>query len=77
MCHMIADTTAELVGMAETIGVKRKWIQYAGTTKEHFDICWTKRKLAVNAGAIEISMRELMLRQKAKGELPQPGLFGG
>ena len=47
-----------LVGMADRIGVKRKWIQYPGTAKEHFDICWTKRKLAVQAGAIEVTMRE-------------------
>ena len=79
MCHMIADTRDELVAMAERIGVKRKWIQYPDTPKEHFDICWTKRKLAVQAGAIEVTMRELYLRQRQKsGEAaPQMGLFGG
>ena len=77
MCHMIADTPRELMEMADRIGVKRKWIQHAGTTKEHFDICWTKRKLAVAAGAIEITMRELVQRQHAKdgGPAPQMGLF--
>ncbi|MEE2978053.1 MAG: DUF4031 domain-containing protein [Pseudomonadota bacterium] len=31
MCHMIADTTDELVSMARCIGVDPKWIQKAGT----------------------------------------------
>ena len=58
MCHMIADTTAELIQMADTIGVKRKWIQYPGTPKEHFDICITKKQLAIANGAKEITWRE-------------------
>lgn len=59
MCHMIADTPAELLDMADRIGVARKWIQDAGTWKEHFDICRTKRDLAVQYGAQEITMGEL------------------
>lgn len=38
MCHMLADTTNELLAMADKIGVARKWIQHPGTAKEHFDI---------------------------------------
>lgn len=59
MCHMIADTTEELLAMATKIGVAHKWIQYPGTPKEHFDICLSKRGLAVRAGAKEITGREL------------------
>lgn len=59
MSHMIADTTAELLAMADRIGVDRKWLQKPGTAWEHFDIALSKRALAVEAGAIEISMREL------------------
>jgi hypothetical protein len=68
MCHMIADSTEELLAMADRIGVQRKWIQMAGTHREHFDICGSKRRLAVAAGAIEISMRELgkMSLEKSK-----------
>lgn len=59
MCHMIADTTAELLEMADKIGVNRKWIQDAGTYQEHFDICLSMRKKAVKEGAIELTMWEL------------------
>lgn len=58
MSHMYADTHAELVAMADTIGVARKWIQHQGDPKrEHFDIALSKRKLAVKAGAIETEWR--------------------
>lgn len=69
MCHMMADTTKELIEMADKIGVNRKWIQYPGTPKEHFDICLTKRKQAVKFGAKEIGWREaakLFSRKKIK-----------
>lgn len=59
MCHMIADTSEELIGMARTIGVQTKWIQAPGTFKEHFDICLSKRKLALDHGAIPISQMDL------------------
>ena len=50
MCHMIADDLVELLEMADRIGVDWKWLQYAATPKEHFDIALSKRKLAVAAG---------------------------
>jgi hypothetical protein len=59
MCHMIADSAQELLAMADRIGVQRKWLQKAGTCYEHFDICLSKRKLAVKAGAVEITQKEL------------------
>lgn len=59
MCHMIADTPEELREMARKIGVQQKWIQYPGTPREHFDICLAKKKLAVAAGAKEITWAEL------------------
>lgn len=57
MFHMIADTSEELLAMADTIGVSRKWIQNAGSYREHFDICKAKRVLAVKSGAVEITWR--------------------
>lgn len=59
MFHMVADTTDELLAMADKIGVDRKWLQHPGTPKEHFDIALGKRELAVKAGAIEIGNKQL------------------
>lgn len=59
MCHMIADTVDELLEMADRIGVARRWLQCAGTPQEHFDICWSKRAMAVKAGAVEVTRREV------------------
>lgn len=58
MCHMIADTTPELLDMADKIGVPRKHIQHGGSIKEHFDICQSKRDLAINHGAKPITLRQ-------------------
>lgn len=58
MVHMLADTTAELLAMADTIGLPHRWLQGAGTHKEHFDLSLTKRALAVEAGAVEITWKE-------------------
>lgn len=58
MSHMIADTTQELLDMADKIGLNKKWIQYPGTWKEHFDVGLSLRKKAVENGAKEITMRE-------------------
>jgi len=57
MCHMLADTEDELLAMADKIGVARRWHQYPGTPKSHFDVCMSKRALAVQLGAVEIEMR--------------------
>lgn len=68
MCHMIADTTDDLLNMVDAIGIDRKWIQKSGTHHEHFDICMTKRKMAVSLGAIEVSNSEIgriMLKRRS------------
>ena len=54
MCHMVADNEEELHAMADRIGVARKWYQ-----GDHYDICLAKKKLAIAAGAKEISWRQL------------------
>ncbi len=66
MCHMVADSTDELLQMVDRIGVARRWIQDSGEPLEHFDICLSKRALAVKAGAVEITMRELGHKLKTK-----------
>ncbi|WP_158966197.1 DUF4031 domain-containing protein [Chachezhania sediminis] len=75
MCHMVADTTAELLAMVDEIGVARRWIQALGTRREHFDICMSKRALAVKHGAVEIDRRklaEILRARSAKPTPPQP-----
>ena len=54
MCHMIGDTPAELHAMADKIGIARRWYQ-----GDHYDICLSKRALAVSNGAIELTRMEL------------------
>jgi len=66
MCHMIADSHDELLAMVDKIGVQRRWIQKPGTYWEHFDICLSKRSKAVEAGAIELSPKELVRRMMDK-----------
>lgn len=59
MCHMIADSKGELLEMADKIGLKRGWLQAEGTAREHFDVSKSKRREAVEEGAVEITSREL------------------
>lgn len=54
MSHLMADTHEELLEMVRKIGVDEKWIQHAEDKYEHFDICLSKRALAIKEGAIEV-----------------------
>jgi hypothetical protein len=56
MCHMLADTEEELHAMADAIGVARRWYQ---RRHEHYDIALSKRQLAIEHGALPITLREL------------------
>lgn len=71
MCHMLADTDDELHAMAEKIGIARKWHQHPGTDRNHYDICMSKRKMAVDLGAVEITMRDAVRIMKRKRELAE------
>ena len=57
MCHMLADTLDELHAMADQIGIDRRHFQILSTP--HYDVCQAKRRLAVQAGAVEIERREV------------------
>ena len=65
MCHMLADTDDELHQMADAIGVNRRWFQ-ADASTPHYDICQSKRVLAVRLGAKSVNRRELvqLIREK-------------
>ncbi len=53
MCHMWADTLEELLAMVDRIGIKRKYLQQPPKASwVHFDVCQSKRALAIDAGAI-------------------------
>lgn len=58
MCHMISDDIQFLHSFAAQLGIKSKWFQ--NTKYPHYDICKSKRKLAVELGAIEISTKDLI-----------------
>ncbi len=58
MCHMVADSLDELHEMADKIGMKRKWFQPRDGVMAHYDISLSKRALAVQHGAKEITIRQ-------------------
>lgn len=75
MSHMVADTEAELIAMADTIGVARKWHQKPGTADSHFDICDSKCARALAAGAVLIDLRTLsamVFQRRVTGSLGNP-----
>lgn len=63
MSHLVADTEEELHAMARRIGVARRWFQDPKTMPKvshpHYDICKSKRELAIELGAKEIAWRDL------------------
>ncbi|MGL5825002.1 MAG: DUF4031 domain-containing protein [Nocardioides sp.] len=56
--HLMADDSDELRVFAARLGLRRSWIQKAGTPLEHFDITAGKRHQAIALGAVEISYGE-------------------
>lgn len=73
MCHMIADTEAELHAMADKIGVARRWHQGCGADS-HYDIALGKRAMAVALGAVEITRRQCaaMIARRRAAPLENP-----
>lgn len=70
MSHMIADTEEELHAMADRIGLNRRWYQ-----GDHYDLSMGLRKLALEAGAVEVDLRTLTamnLRRRVEGALGLP-----
>jgi hypothetical protein len=57
MCHMWADGEAELLAMADRIGVARRWLQRPPKASwVHFDISLGKKGVALAAGAVLTDM---------------------
>ena len=65
-CHMASDDLTEqgleqLHLMAVAIGLRREWFQ-DHPRHPHYDLPPEKRELAIAAGAVPVSSRELVLR---------------
>lgn len=76
LCHMLANSDEELHAMAAKIGVARKWWQSPEKTAgSHYDIALSKKALAIQYGAIEITWRQagaMNSRRRVTGELGKP-----
>lgn len=53
MCHMMSKDLDALHEMARRIGVARRWFQNKRGGTPHYDVCKSKRALAIQLGAIE------------------------
>lgn len=73
MCHMLADTLHELHEMADKIGVARRHFQ--NERYPHYDVCKSKRRLAIVHGAQEIDRKTFVKMAKAMS-LPTEGQQG-
>lgn len=62
-CHMTADTLQELHEFAKSIGVKPHFF-HKSATYLHYDLNSLQRDAAINAGAIAISSKELVIKSK-------------
>jgi hypothetical protein len=72
--HMFADTEAELVAFGRKIGMRPQWLQKRGTSDAHFDLVPTKRRLAVQLGAREITQLEAVnMRREKRGQAALQG----
>ena len=72
MSHLIADSPEELRQAVDRLGLRRKYIQYPGTWKEHLDVSRSKRAQAIRElGARQVSAREMALMLQARREAEQ------
>jgi len=70
MCHMLADTDAELQVMAAALGLQRRWQH-----DDHYDLNEEARARAVALGAVEIGRREaaaMRAYRRVHGRLGEP-----
>ena len=56
--HMLASDLDELHALADRIGLRRNWFQ-SETTFAHYDLTKSKRRLALQAGAVSIEAGEI------------------
>lgn len=58
MSHMMADSLGELHDMADLIGIDRRHFQDGD--RPRYDVCQSKKKLALKNGAVEVDDRKLI-----------------
>ena len=56
--HLMADTREELITFAQSIGLRRSWIQDK-PSGVHFDVTESLRQKAIHAGAVPIACRSV------------------
>jgi hypothetical protein len=72
-CHLIADTIAELMEFAESIGLKSEWFQNKDTP--HFDLNESRHKQALAKGAILLGNRDFCLKMRRVEKAKQLDIF--
>ena len=60
MSHMFADTIDELNSMALKIGLKKEWYQVGNSGTPHYDICQSKKKMAIKLCARDIDRKKVV-----------------
>lgn len=75
-CHMVADSTNELMRFADKVGIPRAWAQLPDKHRHyaHFDLRRSYRIMARRAGALEVSTLQLArYMNTGKWEAPTAG----
>jgi hypothetical protein len=76
LCHMMSPDLDALHAMADRIRVQRRWFQdprtMRGVSRPHYDICKSKRALALTCGAVEADRYQMA----AIGAIVQSIFFG-
>lgn len=67
MCHMVADRLAELIAMADAIGLPRRHFQ--AFSHPHFDLSQSYRARAIAKGAIAVDKHDLVAAMRRHRDL--------
>ena len=62
-CHLLADSLEELHAFATKIQLRRSWFQ-PHDRWPHYDLTAKRRIVAVQQGAVEVTAREFVKRQR-------------
>lgn len=65
VCHLVADTVAELHQFAAYLGLQRSWFQSGRVP--HYDLTKNKRKKAIKLGAVPVDRKQFVLLMREIG----------